>query len=129
MLALSASRKQASAARLKQSLQQHALMSCTGTATTAEAETAPKDEQAAVTSLALTSSLQSAFSPQFAPAGVERKGGGRLLFLSQDAACESGTHDGTVALHSLPWPAEVMAKAAGPEHVRVHIKFAPSAVF
>ncbi len=60
-----------------------------------------------MTSLALTSGLQSAFSPQFAPAGGEHKGGGRLVFLSQDAACETGTHDGTVALHSLPWPAEV----------------------
>ena len=80
---------------------------CTGTATADEPQTAPKDEHDAVTSLALTGGLQSAFSPQFAPAAGEHDGGGRLVFLSQDAACETGTHDGTVALHSLPWPAEV----------------------
>ena len=75
--------------------------------TTAEAGTkrAEADSDHAATSVTLTPGLQSAYSPQFAPGGPGAKG--RLLFLSQDAACETGTHDGTVALHSLPWPGEV----------------------
>ena len=80
---------------------------CAGTATIADAQDAPKDEHDAVTSVPLTGGLESAFSPQFAPVNGQREGDGRLLFLSQDAACHTGTHDGTVALHSLPWPAEV----------------------
>ena len=81
-------------------------MPCAGTAAAEEATTEPKESQETVTSLALTGDLRSAFSPHFAPED-RQGGGGRLVFLSQDAACESGTHDGTVAMHTLPWPAEV----------------------
>ena len=52
--------------------------------------------------ITLTPSLQSAFSPQFAPSAA---GGApdTMVFLSQDAACESGVHSGTAAMYSLPW--------------------------
>lgn len=51
--------------------------------------------------LKLTSDLQSAFSPRFQPDSSGRDG--RLVFLSQQAACESGVHNGTTSVHSLPW--------------------------
>jgi hypothetical protein len=61
----------------------------------------------------LTPSLQSAFSPRFQPAkegdsgssGGSGGSGSQLVFLSQQAACESGVHNGTTSAHSLQWPA------------------------
>ena len=62
-------------------------------------------------SVALTPATQSAFSPQFAPSAA---GGApdTLVFLSQDAACESGVHSGTVSMHSLHW-ARVRPRSVG----------------
>ncbi len=42
--------------------------------------------------------LLSAFSPRFDPAGKT------LAFLSQQAACASGVHNGTSSLHAFHWP-------------------------
>lgn len=58
----------------------------------------------------LTPSLQSAFSPRFQPSqegdsGSSRGSGSQLVFLSQQAACESGVHNGTTSVHLLQWPA------------------------
>ncbi|KIY93010.1 hypothetical protein MNEG_14953 [Monoraphidium neglectum] len=50
--------------------------------------------------------LLSAFAPVFSPEG------GRLVFLSQDAAARSGVHSGTVSLHSLGWPSSEGGPAA-----------------
>ncbi len=47
----------------------------------------------------LTPQLLSSATPLFSPDGSQ------LLFLSHEAAAESGTHSATVALLSLPWPA------------------------
>lgn len=45
----------------------------------------------------LTPQLGSAFSPRFSPDGAT------LVFLSQQAAVNSGVHNATSSLHSLPW--------------------------
>lgn len=73
-----------------------------GVADAATGEEAQQQAQA----VQLTPSLQSAFSPRFWPSqeGDDGGGGGRLVFLSQQAACESGVHNGTTSVHSLQWP-------------------------
>lgn len=48
-------------------------------------------------SVPLAGSLGSAFSPRFSPDGAT------LVFLSQQNAISSGTHNGTCTLHSLRW--------------------------
>jgi hypothetical protein len=87
---------------------------------TAEADS-PKD---AIVSVPLTPGLQSAYSPQFVPSG-DGAASCRIVFLSQDAACESGTHDGTVALHSLPWPEAVSFGQPFPQADAVRSASAP----
>jgi hypothetical protein len=54
--------------------------------------------RSASSAVALTDPAGSAFMPLFSPDGF------RLLFLSQQAAVESGVHNATSSLHSLPWP-------------------------
>ena len=63
---------------------------------------AAADAQQQAQAVQLTASLQSGFSPRFQP--FEQEGGSsRLVFLSQQSACESGVHNGTTSVHSLQW--------------------------
>jgi acylaminoacyl-peptidase len=55
----------------------------------------------------LASELLSAFAPVFS------LDGGRLVFLSQDAAARSGVHSGTASLHTLAWPAVGLELSGG----------------
>jgi len=59
----------------------------------------------------LTAGLRSAYSPRFTPDGAT------LVFLSQDAAVACGAHNGSVAIHALPWAGAAAASAALPRCV------------
>jgi acylaminoacyl-peptidase len=68
--------------------------------------------------------LQSAYSPRFSPDGAA------LVFLSQQAAVDSGAHSATCALHALDWPAARAAAAQGapppPPRCLVDVVWAPA---
>jgi acylaminoacyl-peptidase len=57
------------------------------------------DASAMAEPVCLTPALQSAFSPRFSPDGAV------LAVASADAACATGAHNASFALHTLPWAA------------------------
>jgi acylaminoacyl-peptidase len=59
----------------------------------------------------LTPALQSAFSPRFSPDGAS------LAVASADAACATGAHNASFALHVLPWTAAGGGAAGEPRCV------------